>query len=92
MMKFRDCNPYALFLEMFGLCQFLINLYFLAYEMDKTSRYKPGNVKRQEKQVRAESIRNLPKITQWIQLQSVSEPEESHSGTPVTTEKISQLT
>ena len=74
---------------MFGLCQFLINLYFLAYEMDKTSRYKPGNVKRQEKQVRAENIRSLPKITQWIQLQSVSEPEESqsHSDASVTTEK-----
>ena len=56
-MKFRDCNPYThYFLDMFCLyiytCLMLIfNLYFYlsAYEMDRTSKYKPGNVKWQEK-------------------------------------------
>ena len=60
--------------------------------MDKTSRHKPGNVKRQEKQVRAECIRNLPKITQWIQLQSVSDPEDLTLAPLLQQRKISLLT
>ena len=34
-----------------------------------------------------ENIKNLPKITWWLQLQSVYEPEESQSGPLGTTEK-----
>lgn len=45
--------------------------------MDRTSKYKPGNVKRQEKAERAENVKDLPKITQWLQLQHFSEYEES---------------
>ena len=83
-MKFRDCIQ-ALFLDMFCLymyipvlCWFLTCAFYLsAYEMDRTSKYKPGNVKRQEKAERAENVKDLPKITQWLQLQHFSEYEES---------------
>ena len=62
--------------------------------MDRTSKYKPGNVKRQEKAERAENIKNLPKITQWLQLQNFSEHEEfqSHSDPLVQQKNISLLT